>query len=86
MSSFRALTQLGALECVELTDMFFGIDHAKLVDAISMKMMYFDTLFMHIEVNTFGGNEGGQIDPGEFWEGRSFVRRWACPVDVWLTP
>ena len=73
MTSFRALTQLGALECVQLTDMFFGRDPGKLVDDISMKVMYFDTLFMNIEVNTFGGQVNGQIDANEFWEG-------ACPA------
>lgn len=77
LSSYRALTQLGALECVQLADMFFGRPIKRLINEINQKVMYFDTLFMHIEVNTFGGNVDGQIDDEEFFEGTLFWTRQA---------
>jgi len=73
VSTYRALTQLGALECVQLTDMFFGRDLDASIQNINQTVMYFDTLFMHIEVQTFGGSVDGQIDKGEFFEGTVLV-------------
>lgn len=48
----RRVDKIAPVECTNLTNMFFGKEPEDLAQVIEGNLMYFDTLFMHIQVSS----------------------------------